>query len=104
MTWNPFVIEALGAVGYTILGSSVAISLTSLLTRVIGDRLSAVSVRLPSGKEVRLDLDSRLSPETVSSLVAEVIRSAKSEDEKAIQRVVEASHAASQQVREANAE
>ena len=86
-------------VAVVVVGSGFAAPLSSWIKRFILSREQIVAVRLPSGKEVRLDLDSRLSSDTVSALVADAVRSAKSGDEQAIRQTVEASHAASQRVR-----
>ena len=101
MTLSPVLIEALESIAVAAIASGFAAPLASALKRVVSGGERTVAVRLPSGREVRLDLDSHLSSDKVSELVAAAVRSAKSGDEAAVQRTIDASPAALQEARAA---
>lgn len=94
-------LTALASVLVSAVAGGIASLLVSKLKQVISSRERTVSVRLPSGQEVRLEIDNRLSADEVSALVSAAVRSAQSGDEAGIRRVIDASHAASQKAREA---
>jgi ABC-type phosphate transport system permease subunit len=101
MTLPPALIQVLESVAIAAIGSGIVAPLVSSLKRAVGGRQHTVAVKLPSGKQVRLDLDTRLSTEKSSALIASAVRSAGVGDDAAIERTVDASRAASQEVRAA---
>jgi hypothetical protein len=101
MTPNPILIEALGSVVVAAVASGIVAPLASTLKRFVRNREHTVSVRLPNGREVRLELDNRLSSDRTSELIEAAITSAKLGDDAAVERTIAASHAASQEARAA---
>lgn len=101
MTLPPILIEALETVVAAAVASGIVAPLAATLKRFVRDREHTVSVRLPNGKEVRLELDNRLSPDEASELIQAAIASANVGDEAAVKQTIDASHAASQQARTA---
>jgi Effector Associated Constant Component 1 len=99
MIFPPILIEAVEAVVATAVASGVVAPLAATLKRFVRDREHTVSVKLPNGKEVRLELDNRLSSDKASELIQAAIASANGGDEAAVKRTIDASHAASQQAR-----
>jgi membrane-associated two-gene conflict system component 1 (EACC1) len=99
MTLPPILIEALASVVATAVASGIVAPLAFTLKRFVRDREHTVSVRLPNGKEVRLELDDRVSPDRASELIQAAITSANLGDEAAVKRTIEVSHAVSQQAR-----
>jgi hypothetical protein len=97
----PRLVEVLEARAASLIAAGVAAPLSSALRRIVRETEHTAAVRLPSGKEVRLELDDRLSAGKVSELVAAAVSSANSGDEKAVRRAVDASHVASQRTRAA---
>ena len=59
---------ALGETLLALLGAGAAAPIASFLKRWVGKRQSGVSVRLPSGVRVELELDGHLSAEEVESI------------------------------------
>ena len=99
MILNPVLLDVVDMIAVAVASTSVVAPLVSLLKRTVGEAVHSVSLRMPSGREVQLDLDASLSREKVSELVAAAVRSAESNDEAGIDRIVRASRIASSEAR-----
>ncbi|MFG5121803.1 hypothetical protein [Methylorubrum sp. POS3] len=93
------IIEAAAKIAVAVLGSGIGASLASAIKTLISQKQHSVAVKLPSGKEIVLEIDDRLSQEKVSELISAAVRSAQSGDEDGVKRVIDASHAASLEAR-----
>jgi len=99
MNMSPILFEALETAVTVAAASGIVAGFASVLKRIVRDREHTVSVKLRDGKEVRLELDNRLSPDKASELIRAAIASANSGDDAALKQTIDASHAASQKAR-----
>ena len=89
----------LATISFGLVASLVFDLLLRFAYRRFASRSQTVLLQFKSGRKVPLELDGRLSTETVSDLVEAAITSATAGDEPGLQRAVEASRAASRRAR-----